>query len=160
MQRRRGFTLVELLVVIAIIGLLVALLLPAVNSARTTARSVHCKNNLRQLGLATLLYENAERHFPPARFQPRPGDDKRQCGGEGVSWIVHVLPHMEETPFADEWYIHRDFIDHPEEVRMQTLDLLVCPERRSASDAIALAPSSPKLPLAVVGVPTPLLRCS
>ena len=68
MKRPRcGFTLVELLVVIAIIGVLVSLLLPAVNAAREAARKAQCINNMRQIVLATSNYESAQGHFPPGR---------------------------------------------------------------------------------------------
>src|SRR5688572_28173756 len=63
-RRRKGFTLVELLVVIAIIGVLVALLLPAVQQARVAARRINCASNMRQLALAVLNFEDANRHLP------------------------------------------------------------------------------------------------
>src|SRR5688500_16220693 len=72
----RGFTLVELLVVIAIIGVLVALLLPAVQAAREAARRSSCTNNLKQIGLADLSYEAANGHFVPARLGPDSSSSK------------------------------------------------------------------------------------
>ncbi len=100
MRRRIGFTLVELLVVIFIIGVLVALLLPAVQSARESARKVHCKNNLKQLGLALGLHHSAHGHFPTGGWgflwigDPDRGTDEAQPGG----WIYNILPYIEQLP--------------------------------------------------------------
>ena len=140
MKKQTAFTLVELLVVIAIIGILVAILLPAINAARSSARSVSCKNKVRQLSLAAINYESAFGFFPPARFQPRPGDlDRRQCGGSGVSWIVHILPYIEQTSFSKDWNLYDDFARHDLAIRTRALDDLACPERRSA-DSMAHNP--------------------
>ena len=97
-RSRGGFTLVELLVVIAIIGILVALLLPAVQSAREAARRVQCTNHLKQLGLAALNHESAIRHFPAGGWSyrwigdPDRGTNWRQPGGQ----FYNMLPYMEQ----------------------------------------------------------------
>jgi prepilin-type N-terminal cleavage/methylation domain-containing protein/prepilin-type processing-associated H-X9-DG protein len=94
----RGFTLVELLVVIAIIAILVALLLPAVNSAREAARRTQCINNLKQIGLALNIYESAQRHYPYGV-----DDDDCEVGRprDPRSWRILILPFMEETALYD-----------------------------------------------------------
>ncbi len=86
----RAFTLVELLVVIAIIGILIALLLPAVQAAREAARRSQCSNNLKQIGLALLNYESVRKSFPP-------GGLWSPSGSYGFSWIVRILPYTEES---------------------------------------------------------------
>lgn len=98
-RTRRAFTLVELLVVIAIIGILVALLLPAVQQAREAARRIQCSNNLKQIGLATLNYESAEREFPAGSTTA--GTDIN--GPYFSTWTVDLLPYMEEQGLHDLW---------------------------------------------------------
>lgn len=94
---QRGFTLVELLVVIAIIGILIALLLPAIQSAREAARRMHCKNNLKQLGLGCLNHVDSLKHYPTGGMfyqwlvDPDYGFGKLQNG----SWVSTILPFME-----------------------------------------------------------------
>lgn len=96
----RGFTLVELLVVIAIIGMLVALLIPAVQAARGAARRTACSNNLKQLGLAILNYESANAKYPPGqKWTALPGKENR---GD-YSWMSQILPYMEESAVYDRF---------------------------------------------------------
>ncbi len=90
-----GFTLVELLVVISIIGILVALLLPAVTAAREAARQTSCQNNLVQLGLALHNYEYHFEMLPPGVTNPD-GPIRNEAQGIHVSWIVKILPYLEE----------------------------------------------------------------
>jgi prepilin-type N-terminal cleavage/methylation domain-containing protein len=85
-RRRSGFTLVELLVVIAIIGVLVALLLPAVQAAREAGRRSQCQNNLKQIGLGLQMHHDAKGVFPQGAVM-----------GEGSMWSYYILPYMEAT---------------------------------------------------------------
>lgn len=92
---RTAFTLVELLVVIAIIGVLIALLLPAVQAAREAARRAHCKNNLKQLGLAIQNYESATRCFPMAAVIERLPSGSLRTGFLGP--YIRILPYIEQS---------------------------------------------------------------
>jgi prepilin-type N-terminal cleavage/methylation domain-containing protein/prepilin-type processing-associated H-X9-DG protein len=98
----RGFTLVELLVVIAILGLLVGLLLPAVQNARESSRRSSCLSNLRQFGLAMLNYESARRSFPPTDARPN-ATTGNWSAGEGWSFHARVLPFAEEGAMASRF---------------------------------------------------------
>src|SRR5215468_1104499 len=98
-MRIRGFTLVELLVVIAIIGVLIALLLPAVQSAREAARRSQCQNSLKQIATAFLNHESTQKIFPTSGWgwgwvgDPDRGYKRNQPGG----WLYNILPYIEQT---------------------------------------------------------------
>lgn len=96
---RAGFTLVELLVVIAIIGILVALLLPAVQAAREAARRSQCQNKLRQLAVGILNYETTYKSFPPGGIT-----DGKCCRTQsGAGWSIFILPFIEEGALYDQY---------------------------------------------------------
>jgi prepilin-type N-terminal cleavage/methylation domain-containing protein len=112
--RHRAFTLVELLVVIAIIGILIALLMPAIQAARDSARRTACQNNLRQLGLSLHNYEAAQEHLP---FSKRVESD-----GAARSFVPDLLPYLEQQNIVsavnydldqDWWRIHSEYIADP-----------------------------------------------
>src|SRR5262245_9981649 len=97
--RQLAFTLVELLTVSAVISMLAAILLPAIQSAREAARSIQCKNNLKQLALAALNHHNGQGHFPTGGWgwywlgDPDRGFGKDQPGG----WMFNLLPYCEQA---------------------------------------------------------------
>lgn len=111
--RSRGFTLIELLVVIAIIGILILMLLPAVQNVREAARRTQCANRIRQIGLASLNYESANMRFAPGTIQLRTshddiGFDNSDIDGSLVSTLVFLLPFMEQVNLDQMITANRD----------------------------------------------------
>src|SRR5687768_8188062 len=123
----RAFTLVELLVVIAIIGVLVALLLPAVQAAREAARRTSCLNNLTQLGIALHNYEFHHETLPPGSTNPD-GPIRSEAEGIHVSWIVKVLPYIEQNAMSNKFDQSAGAYDEKNaEVRAAEMDVIECP---------------------------------
>src|SRR5688572_1742948 len=89
---RVGFTLIELLVVMAIISILIGMLLPAVQKVREAANRMKCSNNLKQIALASLLYENSRGYLPPSRLR-----------GESATWAWLILPNLEQENMYRVW---------------------------------------------------------
>jgi prepilin-type N-terminal cleavage/methylation domain-containing protein len=126
---RRGFTLVELLVVIAIIGVLVGLLLPAVQSAREAARRSSCFNKMKQLGLAIHNYESQRQRFPVGAenaVYPTPANGTATV--RGTSWILRILPNLEEQAIYDRYDFSVGY-NHANNtfVGQSTIQTLFCP---------------------------------
>jgi prepilin-type N-terminal cleavage/methylation domain-containing protein/prepilin-type processing-associated H-X9-DG protein len=122
---RQGFTIVELLVVIAIIGILIALLLPAVQAAREAARRSQCSSHLKQIGLALHNYHDSHRSFPPFLIN-RTGDPSRIADvDKGANWLVFLLPYVEQRALYDEWDFHIPANQNPG--RSQELPVYKCP---------------------------------
>lgn len=135
-QIRAGFTLVELLVVIAIIGVLMGLLLPAVQYAREAARNSSCLNNIRQIALATSNFEAAQQAFPPARiYQKQVGTPGLDCGGEEPSWLVRIMPYVEQQNLFGKWDLSKRYRDHDPAITAVPLPVYICPSRHSVDSA-------------------------
>ena len=131
-RQRPAFTLVELLVVIAIIGILVALLLPAIQAAREAARRTQCANNLKQIGLATLNFHDAHRELPPMRVSDH---------NQGL--FVLILPHLEEQAVANLWNPKSGcFYDQTYEFRTTIINAFICPSMTHENKIVETVPDS------------------
>jgi prepilin-type N-terminal cleavage/methylation domain-containing protein/prepilin-type processing-associated H-X9-DG protein len=148
-RKRVAFTLVELLVVIAIIGILVALLLPAIQAAREAARRSQCKNNVKNIGLAVLNFENARRIFPTAGAKnltsnggtdtfglPQNIENGKPIGPDrqGLGWGFQILPYLEE---ASAYQITKTI-----DLQGVVISTFVCPSRRQAKSGWSVAYNS------------------
>lgn len=111
LRSKKGFTLVELLVVIAIIGVLVALLLPAIQAAREAARRSQCVNNLKQVGLGLLNYESAKKILPPGAFWECESSVRFGAQTRHGSMLVHILPYIEQQTVYDQFDFSKESID-------------------------------------------------
>src|SRR5215471_6501675 len=139
-----GFTLVELLVVIAVIGILVGLLLPAVQQAREASRRLSCTNNLKQLGLALHSYHDSLRRFPPAyvtntsasgsAFGVSYGDEYRN-GPPGWAWGTLLLPYLEQENIYRQFDLNQPCWAPANAITAQTkLVVFICPSASGGSD--------------------------
>jgi prepilin-type N-terminal cleavage/methylation domain-containing protein len=117
----RGFTLVELLVVIAIIGILIALLLPAVQAAREAARRIQCANHLKQIGLAIHNFHDSRGGIPPSAVTQR----------GHATWLVLVMPYLEQTNLHSTWDMERTYYVQPLSAIQAQIPFYYCPSRRS-----------------------------
>lgn len=139
-----GFTLVELLVVIAIIGVLIGMLLPAVQTVREAARRIGCGNNLRQIGIALQNYHSVHQHFPPGgiefRFGPPRGNGPPQ---RNLAWSAFLLPQLDQQNVFDNIDFKQAF-DSPAnaEAAASTLTVYICPssQRRTIVTSASRGP--------------------
>jgi prepilin-type N-terminal cleavage/methylation domain-containing protein len=137
---RRAFTLVELLVVIAIMGILIALLLPAVQAAREAARRSQCSNNLKQIGLAILNFNETQQRLPNSR---------RVC--DYITWEAEIWPYLEQGAAAAQWSSQATYYTQAAAVREFQVPVYYCPTRSRDYPSLSVAGdqdtnSSPQTP--------------
>ncbi len=131
-NKRSGFTLVELLVVIAIIGILVGLLLPAVQMAREAARRIACTNNLKNLGLASQHYHDVHLTFPPGAVGPHGPSFPQYAAMKDHALGTFILPYLEQGALAQQYRWDVSWFDPPNQPVVNThLKIWQCPSARS-----------------------------
>lgn len=151
---RQGFTLVELLVVIAIIGILIGMLLPAVQMVREAARRTACANNVRQLALAVHNYESALQQFPVNQVGPGVADGSGGYGNGYYSWLVPILPFIEQDNVFDQFDMttnngdgngYKVSASHPNALAVsQLIDTFLCPsDNPNRQNEIILGTANP-----------------
>jgi prepilin-type N-terminal cleavage/methylation domain-containing protein len=139
----RAFTLVEMLVVVAIIGILAALLLPALQSAQEAARQAACRNHLKQIGLALHTYAGARGVFPPgailrntyqtsgnSSYDPWDEAASDASGRHGTSWMLQILPYIECMSLFEQWKFNKSVINN-QAVAATDIGIFYCPSRRA-----------------------------
>lgn len=137
--RHFAFSLVELLVVIAILGILIALLLPAVQAARESARRVQCVNNLRQLAVASLNHESSTKLLPSSgdvayaerRFSGLTYQTFRQLQGRQIGWAVYLLPYIEQQALYDQFDLETTIFEQSADPQSTVIDAFLCPSDSS-----------------------------
>lgn len=135
-RRLRAFTLIELLVVIAIIGVLIGLLLPAVQKVREAASKMQCVNNLKQIGMAIHNYHQEGESLPPSRV-----------GQQHATWFVLILPYLEHDNLYKQWDLTKTYYEQKPAVQNAFVKAYVCPSRRSS------AMPSTQLEVSSTGIP-------
>ena len=129
---RKAFSLVEMLVVLGIIGILITLLLPAIQSAREAARRLQCQNNMKQLATACLAYHDSLGTFPPAMTVPTKGSDQDRDPGDtnrwGANWVINILPFCEYDSLHHQFDLTKPISDSANaNARATPVPTMLCP---------------------------------